>query len=35
MNKEKFKGLAVLFYAKKKIDYRVINDALKKLSLPL
>jgi hypothetical protein len=35
MNKEKFKGLAVLFFAKKNIDYSVINNALKKLSLPL
>ena len=35
MNKEKFIGLAVLFYAKKSIDYSVINNALKKLITPL
>lgn len=35
MNKEKFIGLAVLFYAKKTIDYSVINNALKKLAIPL
>jgi len=35
MNKEKFIGLAVIFYAKKIIDYSVINNALKKLTPPL
>jgi ribonuclease P protein component len=35
MNKEKFIGLAVLFCAKKTIDYRVINKALNRLSSPL
>jgi len=31
MNKDKFMGRAVLFYAKKNIDYSVINKALKKI----
>jgi len=35
MNKDKLKGLAVIFYAKKTVDFNIVNRALNELAGPL
>lgn len=35
MNKDKLKGLAIIFYAKKTVDFNVVNQTLNELAGPL